>query len=182
MKMITAIIKPFKLDDVRQALTSLGVQGMTVTEVKGFGRQKGQTEIYRGAEYTVQFLPKVKVEVVVPDGHGGARHRGDPEPRRAPRRSATARSSSATSKRPFASAPATPTATRCRAERSSEVLPLAPSSLALTPPMPDDARHRPDTKVQSGEISVSAPSGVRAPCGIDRGPKHSADCQALLNS
>jgi len=67
MKMILAIIKPFKLDDVRQALTSLGVQGMTVTEVKGFGRQKGQTEIYRGAEYTVQFLPKVKIEVVVPD-------------------------------------------------------------------------------------------------------------------
>jgi nitrogen regulatory protein P-II 2 len=66
MKMITAIIKPFKLDDVRQALTSLGVQGMTVTEVKGFGRQKGQTEIYRGAEYTVQFLPKVKIEVAVP--------------------------------------------------------------------------------------------------------------------
>lgn len=67
MKMIMAIIKPFKLDDVRQALTSLGVQGMTVTEVKGFGRQKGQTEIYRGAEYTVQFLPKVKIEVVVSD-------------------------------------------------------------------------------------------------------------------
>ena len=66
MKMITAIIKPFKLDDVRRALTSLGVQGMTVTEVKGFGRQKGQTEIYRGAEYTVQFLPKVKIEVAVP--------------------------------------------------------------------------------------------------------------------
>jgi nitrogen regulatory protein P-II 2 len=66
MKMITAIIKPFKLDDVRQSLTALGVQGMTVTEVKGFGRQKGQTEIYRGAEYTVQFLPKVKIEVVVP--------------------------------------------------------------------------------------------------------------------
>jgi nitrogen regulatory protein P-II 2 len=64
--MITAIIKPFKLDDVRQALTALGVQGMTVTEVKGFGRQKGQTEIYRGAEYTVQFLPKVKIEVAVP--------------------------------------------------------------------------------------------------------------------
>jgi nitrogen regulatory protein P-II 2 len=63
--MIAAIIKPFKLDDVRQALTALGVQGMTVTEVKGFGRQKGQTEIYRGAEYTVQFLPKVKIEVVV---------------------------------------------------------------------------------------------------------------------
>jgi nitrogen regulatory protein P-II 2 len=67
MKLIAAIIKPFKLDEVRQALTEMGVQGMTVTEVKGFGRQKGQTEIYRGAEYTVQFLPKVKVEVVVSD-------------------------------------------------------------------------------------------------------------------
>ena len=67
MKLITAIIKPFKLDDVRLALTGIGVQGMTVSEVKGFGRQKGQTEIYRGAEYTVQFLPKVKLEVVVGD-------------------------------------------------------------------------------------------------------------------
>lgn len=67
MKMIIAIIKPFKLDDVRLALTGIGVQGLTVSEVKGFGRQKGQTEIYRGAEYTVQFLPKVKLEVVVGD-------------------------------------------------------------------------------------------------------------------
>jgi len=67
MKLIMAIIKPFKLDDVREALTQLGVQGLTVTEVKGFGRQKGQTEIYRGAEYEVSFLPKVKVEVVVPE-------------------------------------------------------------------------------------------------------------------
>ena len=67
MKMIMAVIKPFKLDDVREALTSLGVEGLTVTEVKGFGRQKGQTEIYRGAEYSVNFLPKVKVEVAVPD-------------------------------------------------------------------------------------------------------------------
>jgi nitrogen regulatory protein P-II 2 len=66
MKMIMAIIKPFKLDEVREALTPLGVQGLTVTEVKGFGRQKGQTEIYRGAEYHVSFLPKVKIEVVVP--------------------------------------------------------------------------------------------------------------------
>jgi nitrogen regulatory protein P-II 2 len=66
MKLIMAIIKPFKLDDVREALTPLGVQGLTVTEVKGFGRQKGQTEIYRGAEYHVSFLPKVKIEVVVP--------------------------------------------------------------------------------------------------------------------
>ncbi len=67
MKMITAIIKPHKLDEVREALTPLGVAGMTVTEVKGFGRQKGQTEIYRGAEYEVSFLPKVKVEVAVGD-------------------------------------------------------------------------------------------------------------------
>ena len=66
MKLIMAIIKPFKLDDVRDALTPLGVQGLTVSEVKGFGRQKGQTEIYRGAEYHVSFLPKVKVEVAVP--------------------------------------------------------------------------------------------------------------------
>ncbi len=65
MKLIMAVIKPFKLDDVREALMPLGVQGLTVSEVKGFGRQKGQTEIYRGAEYHVNFLPKVKIEVVV---------------------------------------------------------------------------------------------------------------------
>lgn len=64
MKLVMAIIKPFKLDEVREALTALGVQGLTVTEVKGYGRQKGQTEIYRGAEYAVNFLPKLKVEVV----------------------------------------------------------------------------------------------------------------------
>ena len=67
MKLITAIIKPFKLEDVRDALTKMGVAGLTVAEVKGFGRQKGHTEIYRGAEYTVNFLPKIKVEVVVAD-------------------------------------------------------------------------------------------------------------------
>jgi nitrogen regulatory protein P-II 2 len=67
MKLVTAIVKPFKLEDVRDALTKLGVAGLTVSEVKGFGRQKGHTEIYRGAEYTVNFLPKIKVEVVVPD-------------------------------------------------------------------------------------------------------------------
>ncbi|MEN8196649.1 MAG: P-II family nitrogen regulator [Pseudomonadota bacterium] len=67
MKLIVAIIKPFKLDGVREALTELGVQGLTVSEVKGFGRQKGQTEIYRGAEYAVNFLPKVKIEVAVDD-------------------------------------------------------------------------------------------------------------------
>jgi nitrogen regulatory protein P-II 2 len=65
MKLITAIIKPFKLDDVREALSEVGVQGITVTEVKGFGRQKGHTELYRGAEYVVDFLPKVKIEVAV---------------------------------------------------------------------------------------------------------------------
>lgn len=67
MKLVTAIIKPFKLDDVREALSEIGVQGMTVTELKGFGRQKGHTELYRGAEYVVDFLPKVKVEVAVTD-------------------------------------------------------------------------------------------------------------------
>ncbi|GEN26098.1 P-II family nitrogen regulator [Halomonas cupida] len=68
MKLVTAIIKPFKLDDVRESLSEIGVQGITVTEVKGFGRQKGHTELYRGAEYVVDFLPKVKLEVAVDDG------------------------------------------------------------------------------------------------------------------
>jgi nitrogen regulatory protein P-II 2 len=67
MKMVSAVIKPFKLDDVREALSDLGVQGITVTEVKGFGRQKGHTELYRGAEYVVDFLPKMKIELAVPD-------------------------------------------------------------------------------------------------------------------
>ena len=67
MKLITAVIKPFKLDDVREALSEVGVQGMTVTEVKGFGRQKGHTELYRGAEYVVDFLPKVKIEAAIDD-------------------------------------------------------------------------------------------------------------------
>jgi len=66
MKLVTAIIKPFKLEEVRSALTDLGLQGMTVTEVKGYGRQKGHTEIYRGAEYAVSFLPKIKIEVAIP--------------------------------------------------------------------------------------------------------------------
>jgi nitrogen regulatory protein P-II 2 len=68
MKLVTAIIKPFKLDDAREALSEVGVQGMTVTETKGFGRQKGHTELYRGAEYVVDFLPKIKLEVAVADG------------------------------------------------------------------------------------------------------------------
>ena len=68
MKLVTAVIKPFKLDDVRAALSEVGVQGITATEVKGFGRQKGHTELYRGAEYVVDFLPKVKLEIAVSDG------------------------------------------------------------------------------------------------------------------
>ena len=68
MKLVTAIIKPFKLDEVREALSTIGVQGITVTEVKGFGRQKGHTELYRGAEYVVDFLPKMKIEVVANEG------------------------------------------------------------------------------------------------------------------
>ena len=67
MKLITAIVKPFKLDDVREALSAMGIQGLTVTEVKGFGRQKGHTELYRGAEYVVDFLPKVRIEAVMAD-------------------------------------------------------------------------------------------------------------------
>src|ERR1700757_423209 len=71
MKLVVAIIKPFKLDEVRQALTAIGVHGMTVTEVKGYGRQKGHTEIYRGAEYIVNFLPKLRIEVAVPTEYTG---------------------------------------------------------------------------------------------------------------
>jgi len=71
MKLIIAVIKPFKLDEVREALTAAGVEGMTITEVKGFGRQKGQTEIYRGAEYTTNMVPKIKIEVVVSDAIAG---------------------------------------------------------------------------------------------------------------
>src|SRR2546430_1763164 len=72
MKLVIAIIKPFKLEEVKAALSDLGVEGMTVTEVKGFGRQKGHTEIYRGSEYTVDFLPKVKIEIAMADDHVGA--------------------------------------------------------------------------------------------------------------
>lgn len=110
MKLVMAVIKPFKLDEVREALTSLGVEGLTVTEVKGFGRQKGHTEIYRGAEYAVSFLPKVKIEVAVKSSSPTAwwkRSRTRPRPARL----ATARFSSAISKRRFASAPAKPTTT-----------------------------------------------------------------------
>ncbi len=116
MKLVTAIIKPFKLDEVREALSGIGVQGITVTEVKGFGRQKGHTELYRGAEYVVDFLPKVKIE------GGWLRRPGRPRDRSGggrapvPARSATARSSSTTSSRSCASAPVKPARKRCKAQ------------------------------------------------------------------
>ena len=114
MKIVTAIIKPFKLDEVREALSAIGVQGITVTEVKGFGRQKGHTELYRGAEYVVDFLPKVKIEAAVATElvdrvieaiEGAAR----------PARSVTARFLSTTWNKSFASAPAKPARKRCKA-------------------------------------------------------------------
>ena len=92
MKLVVAIIKPFKLDEVRQALTAIGVHGMTVTEVKGYGRQKGHTEIYRGAEYVVNFLPKLRIEIAVASDSRTRRSRSSRQAR-APARSATARSS-----------------------------------------------------------------------------------------
>ena len=91
MKLVTAIIKPFKLDDVKEALRALGVQGMTVSEVQGFGRQRGHTEVYRGTEYTVDFVPKVRVEVLVDDADASAGGRTPSSPPPAPTRSATAR-------------------------------------------------------------------------------------------
>ena len=117
MKLVVAIIKPFKLDEVRQALTAIGVHGMTVTEVKGYGRQKGHTEIYRGAEYVVNFLPKAadRDRGRLGSGRQGGRGRSPRTP--APARSATARSSSRRSITRCGSAPARPTATRSKASR-----------------------------------------------------------------
>ena len=109
MKMITAIIKPFKLDEVREALSTVGVNGITVTEVKGFGRQKGHTELYRGAEYVVDFLPKVKVEAAVEDAI-----LDQSRSRPIPARSVTARFSSSISNRSFASGPVKPARPRCK--------------------------------------------------------------------
>ena len=108
MKKIEAIIKPFKLDEVKEALQEVGVQGITVTEAKGFGRQKGHTELYRGAEYVVDFLPKVKIEIVIGDDLVERGDRGHPAARPRPGASATARFSSPMSRRRSASAPAKP--------------------------------------------------------------------------
>ena len=92
MKLITAVIKPFKLDDVKDALKAAGVVGLTVTEVRGFGRQGGHTETYRGTEYQIDFVPKVKLEIVVDDALADGRRRRHRRRRPAPTRSATARS------------------------------------------------------------------------------------------
>ena len=110
MKIVMAVIKPFKLEEVRDALTGIGVHGLTVTEVKGYGRQKGHTEIYRGAEYAVSFLPKLKIEVAVAAGLVPRWSRRSPQ-RRAPARSATAKSSSTSSRKRCASARASATKT-----------------------------------------------------------------------
>ena len=120
MKLISAIIKPFKLDEVREALNEVGALGMTTTEVKGFGRQKGHSEIYRGAEYVVAFLPKVKIELVVPDEISDTCvHRQEPSPRsRAPATSATARFWFQGWRTRCASALAKKTTTRCRPRES----------------------------------------------------------------
>ncbi len=113
MKLVMAIIKPFKLEDVRDALTGIGIHGMTVTEVKGYGRQKGHTEIYRGAEYAVHFLPKMKIEVAVDSDQVDKVVETIASPPR-PAKSATARFSWRRSTTRCASAPAKPTATRSR--------------------------------------------------------------------
>ena len=113
MKKIEAIIKPFKLDEVREALSELGVSGLTVTEVKGFGRQKGHTELYRGAEYVVDFLPKIKLEVVVPAELLDTAVEAIIRPH-TPARSATAKSSSRRWNRSSASVPGKPTKLRCK--------------------------------------------------------------------
>ena len=109
MKLVIAIIKPFKLDEVREALTEIGVAGMTVSEVKGFGRQKGQTEIYRGAEYSTNMVPKIKIEVVCGADLVGQAWSRLSRPPPTPARSATARSSYSMWARRSASAPAKPT-------------------------------------------------------------------------
>ncbi len=151
MKLITAVIKPFKLDDVKEALKGAGVQGMTVSEVQGFGRQSGHTEVYRGAEYTVEFVPKIKLEVLADDGDGRRRSSTPSWPRPAPTRSATGRSGSPTSSRCSASAPARWAATpsdrrvdrqgrgrpRAVPRASAPVVPRAAGTLApWTPPPP----------------------------------------------
>ena len=150
MKKIEAIIQPHKIEDVKEALKNIGIDGMTITEVRGHGRQKGHKEVYRGMEYQVDLLPKVKLEMVVADSRAG---RSDPDAGstpRAPARSATARSSSSTWRKPFASATTTAAIPRCkdRAERPGgrEVRSprgdfLTVPELAVSPPPPREEVH-----------------------------------------
>ena len=113
MKLIVAVLKPFKLDDVKETLKNLGVQGMTLTEAQGFGRQRGHTEVYRGAEYEVDFVPKIRVEVLVDDAQR-TRWSTPSSPRPPPARSVTARSGSSQSKPWYACAPESAGLTRCK--------------------------------------------------------------------
>ncbi len=132
MKIVMAIIKPFKLDEVREALTAVGIQGLTVTEVKGYGRQKGHTEIYRGTEYAVSFLPKLKIEVAVAIRHrrqGGRGHRRRRQDRADRRRQDFRLFASNT---PCASAPAKPIQKRFEARPLRETLPMSFSKLSST--------------------------------------------------
>ena len=133
MKKIEAIIKPFKLDEVKEALQEVGLQGITVTEAKGFGRQKGHTELYRGAEYVVDFLPKVKIEIVLGDDMVEKPSRRSGAPPR-PGGSATARSSSPTSRKPSGSERGNPAWT------PSE--PLVPHAFDIPPTLDDQPHER----------------------------------------
>ena len=124
MKLVVAIIQPHRLDSVRLALTEIGINGMTVSEVRGYGRQKGHTEIYRGAEYTISFLPKLKIEVALPDD-GSTTPSPPSRAARARGASATARSSPSISRPPSGCAPARPAKTRCKRKEPAAVTPPA---------------------------------------------------------
>ena len=128
MKKIEAIIKPFKLDEVKEALQEAGIQGITVLEAKGFGRQKGHTELYRGAEYVVDFLPKVKIEVVVSDENLHGAVEAIRKAAQTGRIAATARFSFPPSTRPSASAPARPERTRSSPPRDDAAIPVLPAA------------------------------------------------------
>ena len=178
MKIVMAIIKPFKLDEVRDALTAVGVQGLTVTEVKGYGRQKGHTEIYRGTEYAVSFLPKLKIEVAVADRPGRQGRRGDLVGRqdRPDRRRQDLRLRPSTT--PCASAPARPTPTR--SERASACDDRGRTSRHLNQPPCCQPKRFPGNSwitrsVRSSSMNyritrLSPSWRRRRPCWLARGP------------
>ena len=176
MKMITAIIKPFKLDEVREALSEINVQGITVTEVKGFGRQKGHTELYRGAEYVVDFLPKTKIEAAVDDAIVDQVIEAI-EARPAPARSVTARFSSPTWSRSSASVPARPATKRSKGNPMihtiTKLIAGCPVALALgasLPALAQDAakpaagrRPQPAASAPAAAAPAAAPAAARLP-------------------